>query len=122
MNFTFGSMIKDEKFEIRPQQALTYIHTNYGEFSIEFIKMGKDGGRARKERVRLGLPVNERKLAKANGLDMPNGAPQRSWNHDINKSHNLLLFDIEKNRPFEIKIWALMQYNNLNIRWHVAKK
>ncbi len=88
---------------------------------MEFIGVGKGRGRIRKERVRLGLPVSKRKEAKANCLESPE-APKRSWNHNINKSHNLLLFDIKKNSPFEIKIWALMQYNNLNILWHVAKK
>jgi hypothetical protein len=117
-------MNRGENFEIRPQQALNEIYNNDGEFSMEFIGVGKGRGRIRKERVRFTLPVSKGKAvkeAKANGLEAPE-SPKRSWNHNINKSHNLLLFDIEKNSPFEIKIWALMQYNNLNILWHVAKK
>jgi len=121
MNFTFGSMNQGENIGIRIEQARTSIYTNDGEFSIEFIGMGKGRSRIRKERVRLGTPVSKRLLAKANDLETPPSA-ERSWNHNINKSHNMLLFDIEKQRPFEIKIWCLMQYNNLNILWHVSKK
>ena len=118
--FNFESMNQRPKFEIRIEQARTSIHTNDGEFSIEFIGMGKGRGRIRKERVRLGMPVQKRLDAKSQGLDILDPG-KRSWNHNINKSHNMLLFDIEKNRPFEIKIWSLMQYNNINIIWHGPK-
>jgi len=119
--FNFGSMNQAANFQIRIEQARTSIHTNDGEFSIEFIAMGKGRGRVRKERVRLGMPVSKRLDAKSQGLDILDPA-KKSWNHNINKSHNMLLFDIEKGRPFEIKIWSLMQYNNINIIWHGPKK
>ena len=119
--FTFGSMNRGENFQIRIEQARTSIYTNDGEFSIEFIGMGKGKGRIRKERVRLGMPVSKRLEAKSKGLDILDPA-KRSWSHNINKSHNMLLFDIEKGRPFEIKIWSLMQYNNINILWNGPKK
>jgi len=46
----------------------------------------------------------------------------KSWGHQVNKSHNLLLFDIQKNRPFEIKIALLMAFNKILVRWHNEKR
>jgi hypothetical protein len=97
---------------------LTLIYTNENEFSIEFLKV--DGSqRVRKPRVRLGVPPSQAKIAKLQGRALSN---QKDWGHQINKSHNLLLFDIEKNRPFEIKIPLLMEVNNIKVRWHVKNK
>ena len=104
--------------ELRIGQILTMIHTNMGEFEIEFIR--KDGTeRVTKQRVRTGVPPSESKLKKMRGE--PVGA-NKSWGHQVNKSHNLLLFDIQKNRPFEIKIALLMAFNKILVRWHNEKR
>ena len=104
--------------ELRIRDMLTLIYTNENEFSIEFLKV--DGlQRVRKPRVRLGIPPSAAKIAKLQGRALSN---QKDWGHQINKSHNLLLFDIEKNRPFEIKIPLLMEVNNIKVRWHVKNK
>jgi len=103
--------------ELRIGQILTMIHTTLGEFEIEFIR--KDGTeRVIKPRVRIGVPPSEGKMKKLRGE--PVGV-NKSWGHQINRSHNLLLFDIQKNRPFEIKIALLMAFNKILVRWHNEK-
>jgi hypothetical protein len=110
-----------KKMEIRIQQALTAIRTSLDIFPIEFIKA--DGsGRVRKERVCLGVPPSRKKIAAASGNPELVEPPKRNWNHNINASHNLLLYDMDAKHPFEIKICLLMSWNNLNILWHVPKK
>lgn len=105
---------------IRIRQALDLIHTSFDEFSITFIK---SNGREKsfKKRVRLGVPPSAKKVAKIRGMK-GNSDSQKEWGHHINKSHNLLLFDIEKNRPFELKICLLTSFNGINIIWHVKKE
>jgi hypothetical protein len=104
--------------EIRIQQALTAIRTSMQPFSIEFFRV--DGsGRTRKENVCLGVPPKPR-TAKPSAEGA--GSPSKVWNHQINQSHNLLLFDMNAMRPFEVKICLLMAFNDYKIRWHVAKK
>lgn len=105
---------------IRIRQALDYIYSGFGEFSLSFIST--DGKRkVVKPRVRLGAPPSKRKSAKLFGQALDQEAPKREWNHHINRSHNLLLFDIQKNRPFELKICLLTSINNTKIIWHVRK-
>jgi hypothetical protein len=103
--------------ELRIGQILTMIHTTLGEFEIEFIR--KDGSeRVIKPRVRIGVPPSEGKMKKLRGEPV---VANKSWGHQINRSHNLLLFDIQKNRPFEIKIALLMAFNKILVRWHNEK-
>jgi hypothetical protein len=105
------------KGEIRIQQALTLIHTSYEEILVSFVTVS--GQYRKNKRVRLGVPPSEKKPKALSGID--SGEPKKSWNHQINRSHNLLLFDVEKQRPFELKICLLTSVNNLKIRWHVKK-
>lgn len=101
--------------ELRIRDMLTLIYTNENEFSIGFLKV--DGSaRVYKPRVRLGIPPSKAKIARLQGRALSN---TKEWGHQINKSHNLLLFDVEKNHPFEIKIPLLMEVNNIKVRWHV---
>jgi hypothetical protein len=105
---------------IRIRQVLDLIYSSFDDFSLTFIKTnGKD--KVFKKRVRLGVPPSLKKLAKMHGLPSE-GQNSSSWNHQINKSHNLLLFDIDKNRPFEVKICLLTSFNGIKINWHVPKK
>jgi hypothetical protein len=105
---------------IRIRQALDYINSGYGEFSLTFISV--DGTRkVFKPRVRLGAPPSRKKAAKIFGQVLPNEPDKKDWNHAINQSHNLLLFDIQKNRPFELKICLLTSINNTKIIWHVPR-
>jgi hypothetical protein len=96
------------------------IHTSTDEFSIGFVKV--DGSqRVVKNRVRLGVPASEAKINRLQSKALsPNGST-KDWNHQINQSHNLLLFDIDKNRPFEVKIPLLMEFNKILVRWHNEK-
>lgn len=104
--------------ELKINQILTMIHTSTGEFEIEFIR--KDGSeRVTKPRVRTGTPASASKLRKLRGEPVIAG---KSWGHQVNKEHNLLLFDIEKNRPFEIKIALLMAFNKILVRWYNEKR
>lgn len=105
---------------IRIRQALDLIHTSYDEFSITFIKTnGKE--KVFKKRVRLGVPPSAKKMARISGIS-ENGESKKDWGHHVNKSHNLLLYDIEKRRPFELKICLLTSFNGIKIIWHVQKK
>ena len=103
--------------ELRIGQILTMMHTSLGEFEIEFIR--KDGTeRVTKPRVRMGIPPSESKMRKLRGEPITSG---KNWGHQVNRQHNLLLFDIQKNRPFEIKIALLMAFNKIQVRWHNEK-
>lgn len=105
---------------IRIRQALDYIHTTFDEFSITFIKAnGKE--KSCKKRVRLGVPPSPKRMARLSGIS-ENQPSKKDWGHHVNKSHNLLLYDIEKRRPFELKICLLTSLNGLKIIWHVQKK
>jgi hypothetical protein len=101
--------------------ALTLIHTSMGEFSLSFLKV--DGSRrVYKPRVRIGTAPNRARKGKSNEAAPVDALGKRDWNHNINKAHNLLLFDLEKNRPFELKICLLMAFNQIEIDWHGPKK
>jgi hypothetical protein len=105
---------------IRIRQVLDLIYSSFDDFSLTFVKTNGIE-KVFKKRVRLGVPPSLKKLAKMQGL--PSEEKKNSeWNHQINKSHNLLLFDIEKNRPFEVKICLLTSFNGIKINWHVPKK
>jgi hypothetical protein len=103
--------------ELRIENILTLIHTSLDEFSVGFIR-ANGSERVFKPRVRLGIPPSERKLRELQGEKF---TEKVNWNQNIKKQHNLLLFDVEKNRPFEIKIPLLMEYNKILVRWYVAK-
>lgn len=102
---------------LKIHDALTLIHNSVTEFSLSFWK--RDGSElVQKARVRVNRPPvyskNPRKLdAERQQI--------REWNHHINRSHNLLLFDIEKNHPFEVKICLIMAYNDVKIDWTNGK-
>jgi hypothetical protein len=105
---------------IRIRQVLDLIYSSFDDFSLTFVKTnGLD--KVFKKKVRLGVPPSLKKLAKMQGLTTEEKSSS-TWNHQINKSHNLLLFDIEKNRPFEVKICLLTSFNGIKIVWHVSKK
>ncbi len=103
------------------------INTCMDEFEIEFIR--KDGSeRVIKPRVRLGTPVKKSALENLKGNQVGtkselsrNQVEKKSWGHNINRQHNLLLYDVEKKRPFEIKIALLMSFNKMLVRWSNEK-
>jgi hypothetical protein len=105
---------------IRIRQALDLIYSSYDDFEIAFMKTnGKE--KSIKKRVRLGVPPSSKKMAKIQGVDFKQESG-KEWNHRIKKSHNLLLYDIEKRHAFELKICLLVSFNGLKIIWHVEKK
>jgi hypothetical protein len=109
----------DQKTGIRIRQVLDLIYSGYDDFEITFIKT--NGKEKSFKKARLGVPPSEKRLAKMQGI--ANESPsKKDWSHHVNKSHNLLLFDVEKNRPFELKICLLTSFNGMKIIWHVPKK
>jgi hypothetical protein len=109
--------------ELSIRAILTMIQTSTEEFSIGFVKV--DGSeRVIKKRVRLGVPPSEAKISRLQAEGLTNSPTEsgKDWNHQLNKSHNLLLFDLEKNRPFEVKIPLIMEFNNILVRWYNEKQ
>lgn len=107
--------------ELNIRSILTMIHTSTDEFEIGFVKVN-GFERVIKKRVRLGVPASESKIKQIESKVLSNAGPDKEWNHKINKSHNLLLFDLEKNKPFEIKIPLIMEFNKILVRWYVEKQ
>ncbi len=97
------------------------IHSSTDEFEIGFVKVN-GSERVIKKRVRLGVPVSESKIKQMENKFLSKSESGKEWNHKINKSHNLLLFDLEKNKPFEIKIPLIMEFNKILVRWYVEKQ
>lgn len=103
--------------ELRIQQALTMINTCMDEFEIEFIRV--DGSeRVCKSKVRLGTPVTKANLDRLSGISTKKS---KVWGQNINRQHNLMLYDVDKRRPFQIKIALLMSFNKMLIRWSNEK-
>lgn len=107
--------------ELSIKSILTMIHTSQDEFALTFIRV--DGSeRVTKPRVRVGVPVSDSKKKQMESKFLSKSEPGKEWNHQINRSHNLLLFDIQKNKPFEVKIPLIMAFNNILVRWYNEKQ
>lgn len=107
--------------ELSIKSILTMIHTSQDEFSLTFIRVN-GSERVTKPRVRIGVPVSDSKKKQMESKFLSKSESGKEWNHQINRSHNLLLFDIQKNKPFEVKIPLIMAFNNILVRWYNEKQ
>jgi hypothetical protein len=89
--------------------ALAIIHNSMGEFELDFISE-KSMARKVKRRVRL-ASVPKRQDIRQRWAQNDSFKKQ-----ERNRAHTLLLFDIEENHPFSVKIPLIMGLNGISVR------